>query len=180
MKSLFERLRLGRLATTFTILATLSAGILIGSVAAHGVRGQETKVDSSDANPLRVPNAKVLSNTFSQIAKEVGPAVVNINTEQLPKVSSSRRKNPHARTPEPDDQQQQPGDDDDDDQDGGQGGQNAPPGFQDFFNRFLADRTRAVTTAAAFANRSDRALSSTPRATSSPTTTSSIRPTRFS
>src|SRR5271170_6114004 len=136
MKSLFERLRLGRLATTFTILATLSAGILIGSVAAHGVRGQENKVDSSDANPLRIPNAKALSNTFSQIAKEVGPAVVNINTEQLPKVSSSRRKNPHARTPEPDDQQQ-PGDDDDDYQDGGQGGQNAPPGFQDFFNRFF-------------------------------------------
>ena len=139
MKSLFERLRLGRLATTFTILATLSAGILIGSVVAHGVKGQESKVDSSDANPLHVPTAKVLSNTFSQIAKQVGPAVVNINTETLPKtLSSSKRKNPHARTPvpsEPDDQQ--PGDDDDDDQDGGQGGQTPPPGFQDFFNRFF-------------------------------------------
>ena len=97
MKSLFERLRVGRLATTFTILATLSAGILIGSVAAHGVKGQENKVDSSDANPLRVPNAKVLSNTFSQIAKQVGPAVVNINTETLPKVSSSKRR--RIRTP---------------------------------------------------------------------------------
>jgi serine protease Do len=136
MKSLFERLRLGRLATTFTILATLSAGILIGSVVAHGVKGQENKVDSSDANPLRIPNPKVLSNTFAQIAKEVGPAVVNINTETLPKVSSSRRRNPHARTPDSEDQQQQPGDDDDD-QDGGQGDQNAPPGFQDFFNRFF-------------------------------------------
>src|SRR5271154_6756128 len=124
MKSLFERLRLGRLATTFTILATLSAGILIGSVVAHGVKGQENKVDSSDANPLRIPNAKALSNTFSQIAKQVGPAVVNINTEQLPKVSSSKRRNPHAGKAvpsQPDDQQ--PGDDDDDDQDGGQGGQ---------------------------------------------------------
>jgi len=139
MKSLLERLRLSRLATTFTILATLSAGILIGSVLAHNVKGQENKVDSSDANPLRVPNAKVLSNTFSQIAKEVGPAVVNINTETLPKVSSSsQRKNPHMRQQqpsEPDDQQ--PGDDDDD-QGGGQGGgQAAPPGFQDFFNRFF-------------------------------------------
>jgi serine protease Do len=138
MKSLFERLRLGRLATTFTILATLSVGILIGSVAAHGVKGQENKVDSSDANPLRIPNAKALSNTFSQIAKEVGPAVVNINTETLPKISSSKRKNPHARAPSPSDpDQQQPGDDDDDNQDGGQGGQAAPPGFQDFFNRFF-------------------------------------------
>jgi serine protease Do len=137
MRSLFDRLRLGRLATTFTILATLSAGILIGSVVAHGVKGQETKVDSSDANPLRVPSPKLLSNTFSQIAKQVGPAVVNINTETLPKSSSLRRKNPHLRQQpsEPDDQQ--PGDDDDDDQDGGQGGQAAPPGFQDFFNRFF-------------------------------------------
>src|SRR3984957_12847763 len=133
MKSLFERLRAGRVVTAFTILATLSAGILIGSVAAHGVKGQENKVDSSDANPLRLPNAKVLSNTFSQIAKQVGPAVVNINTETLPKASSLKRKNPHLRQQpsEPDDQQ--PGDDDDD-QDGGQA---APPGFQDFFNRFF-------------------------------------------
>ena len=111
MKSLFERLRLGRLATTFTILATLSAGILIGSVAAHGVKGQENKVDSSDANPLRIPSAKALSNTFSQIAKEVGPAVVNINTEQLPKASSSKRKNPARPHPQPipDPDDQQPG-----------------------------------------------------------------------
>jgi serine protease Do len=140
MKSLFERLRLGRLATTFTILATLSAGILIGSVVAHGVKGQETRIDSSDASPLRIPNPKVLSNTFSQIAKQVGPAVVNINTETLPKASSSlRRKNPHARQPQSPDDQQQPGDDDDDDDDGGgqQGQQQAPPGFQDFFNRFF-------------------------------------------
>src|SRR5271163_4273721 len=139
MKSLLERLRVSRLATTFTILATLSAGILIGSVLAHGVKGQENKVDSSDANPLRVPNAKVLSNTFSQSAKQVGPAVVNINTETLPKVSSSsQRKNPHMRQQQPSDpDDQQPGDDDDDDQGGGQGGQAAPPGFQDFFNRFF-------------------------------------------
>ncbi len=134
MKSLFERLRAGRLATTFTILATLSAGILIGSVAAHSVKGQENKIDSSDANPLRVPDAKVLSNTFSTIAKQVGPAVVNINTETLPKVSTSKRPKGAHPLQQPDDQQ--PGDDDDD-QDGGQGGQAAPPGFQDFFNRFF-------------------------------------------
>jgi serine protease Do len=141
MKSLFERLRVGRLATTFTVLATLSAGILIGSVAAHSVKGQEGKIDSSDANPLRVPNAKVLSNTFSTIAKQVGPAVVNINTETLPKVSSSRRpKGAHPLQQQPDDQQ--PGDDEDDDQDGGQGGgQAAPPGFQDFFNRFFGGQS---------------------------------------
>jgi len=139
MKPLLERLGVGRLATTFTILATLSAGILIGSVVAHGVRGQESRIDSSDASPLRIPNAKMLSNTFSQIAKQVGPAVVNINTETLPKASTSlKRKNPHLRQQPNSPEDQQPGDDDEDqdDQDG-QGGQNAPPGFQDFFNRFF-------------------------------------------
>lgn len=39
MKSLLGRLRTRRLVSTFTILATLSAGILIGSFVTHGVRG---------------------------------------------------------------------------------------------------------------------------------------------
>ncbi len=53
MKSLLERLRMRRLASTFTILGALSAGILIGSVAVHGVHGDEAAVDSSDATPLK-------------------------------------------------------------------------------------------------------------------------------
>ena len=39
MKSSFGRFRYNRLASTFTILATLSAGILVGSIVAHQVRG---------------------------------------------------------------------------------------------------------------------------------------------
>src|SRR5580704_15120277 len=97
MNSLLERLRIRRLASTFTILATLSAGILIGSVVAHGVRGQESKVDSSDATPLKVPNPVTLSNAFTEIAKEVGPAVVNINTEQIPKEQQNSRRRFHMR-----------------------------------------------------------------------------------
>ncbi len=52
MNSFFRRLRTRRLAFTFTILATLSAGIVIGSVVANGVHGQ-TKVNSSDAASSR-------------------------------------------------------------------------------------------------------------------------------
>src|ERR1700760_3062405 len=98
MKPLFERLRVGRLASTFTILGTLSAGILIGSVAVHGVRGNEKQTDSSDATPLKIPNPVSLSTTFTQIAKEVGPAVVNINTETLPQEEPKgrSRRNPHG------------------------------------------------------------------------------------
>jgi serine protease Do len=134
MKPLLERLSRSRLASTFVILGTLSAGILIGSVAVHGVRGNETQTDSSDATPLKIPNPVSLSTTFSQIAKDVGPAVVNIQTETIPQEDThSRRRTPHAAPQTP------PGgggDDDDQDQ-GAPGGQGGDQNFQDFFNRFF-------------------------------------------
>src|ERR1700742_1308452 len=132
MKPLLERLRTSRLASTFVILCTLSAGILIGSVAVHGVRGNEAQTDSSDATPLKIPNPVSLSTTFTQIAKDVGPAVVKINTETLPQedTHSRRRPPPHGAVPAV---PPGGGDDDNGDQDGGAPDQN----FQDFFNRFF-------------------------------------------
>jgi serine protease Do len=131
MKSLFERLRARRLASAFVLLATLSAAIVAGSFAAHGVRGQEKQNDSADATPLKVVNSSVPPNEFVRIAQKVGPAVVNINTQTLPKQSANKgRRNPHGRVqPTP----QNPGDDENDDQQQGQGQGN----FQDFFNRFF-------------------------------------------
>ena len=128
MKSLFERLRARRLASAFVLLATLSAAIVAGSFAAHGVRGQEKQNDSADATPLKVVNSSVPPNEFVRIAQKVGPAVVNINTQTLPKQSANKgRRNPHSRVqPNP----QNPDDDQDQDQQG-QGN------FQDFFNRFF-------------------------------------------
>ena len=133
MKSFLGRFRNNRLASTFTILAMLSAGILVGSMITHQVRGQESQVNSSDAKPLTVPPPRELSTDFSRIAKEVGPAVVNINTEILPKQQQqNRRRGPHYLQP----YQQQPeppdGNGDDDDQGPGDG-----QGLQDFFNRFF-------------------------------------------
>jgi serine protease Do len=141
MKSLLGRFRYNRLASTFTILATLSACILVGSMVAHQVRGQESQVNSSDATPLIVPAPRQLSTDFTRIAKEIGPAVVNINTQILPKQQQqNRRRGPHYMQPWSAPQQQQPPDGDDDQgpqggQDGqGQGGQG---GLQDFFNHFF-------------------------------------------
>jgi serine protease Do len=128
MKSFLRRLRYRRLASTFTILATLSAGILIGSIVAHGVHGQESKeaskVDTSDATPLKVPAPREMSTDFSRIAKEVGPAVVNISTVQLPKQQQRR-----GRTLSPFGQR---GPDN-----GGGGEDEGPNNFQDFFNHFF-------------------------------------------
>jgi serine protease Do len=134
MKSLLLRLRSHRLASTFFLLAAVSAAIVGGSFAAHGVRGQERTSDSSDATPLKVASSATEPNAFVKIAKAVGPAVVNINTQTIPKAAGNKGRRflpPHNRVqPNP----QNPGDNpDDDDQDQGQGQNN----FQDFFNRFF-------------------------------------------
>ena len=130
MKSLFERLRARRLASVFVLLATFSVAIVAGSFAAHGVRGQEKQNDSADATPLKVVNSTIAPNEFVKIARLVGPAVVNINTETLPKVATGKgKRTPHGHVqPVP----QQPGDDDQDED------QQQPQGnMQDFFNRFF-------------------------------------------
>jgi len=133
MTSLFARLRDRRLASVFVLLATLTAAVVAGSFVAHGVRGQENKNNSADATPLKVIDSHVAPNEFVRIAKEVGPAVVNINTETLPKqLANPHMRNPHSRI-QP--KAQNPDDDQDDDQQAPQG--NGQNNFQDFFNKFF-------------------------------------------
>ncbi len=84
-----QKLKNNRFASTLVILATLTLGILIGTVVSAGVKGKE-KNSSADATPLQVPSPVKLSNQFSQIARQMEPSVVNINTE-------STIKNPHGR-----------------------------------------------------------------------------------
>ena len=120
MKSIFERLRARRLASTFVVLATVFLPRLSGAPSSlNGVRGQEKQNESTDATPLHVVNSSVPPNEFVRIAKEVGPAVVNINTETLPAVDTNRRRNPHGLQQMP----QNPGGGGDDDQNGEQPGQ---------------------------------------------------------
>ncbi len=139
MKVRIDKLHMRRLTITFAVLATLSAGILIGSVFAHGVDGKDAKVDTSDARQLQMPNPVNLSTTFTQIAKQVGPAVVNINTVSIPKARHRFHGNmqgPEENGPET----QGPGDDQEGpDQGQGQGGQGGQGdnGMQDFFNHFF-------------------------------------------
>jgi serine protease Do len=115
-QGLWNKIRSGRLTTTFIILATLSAGVLVGSMLTGNVNAKQQQVDTSNATPLVIPNPVILSNGFSAIAKEVGPAVVNINTETLPKQAPAARN--RGGMP------QQPN---------GGGDQ----GMQDFFNHFF-------------------------------------------
>ncbi len=112
-----ERLKSNRFASTLVVLATLSLGILIGTVISAGVKGKEKSVSSADATPLQVPSPQQLSNQFSQIARQLEPAVVNISSEMT-------IKNPHGKGGK-----QAPGSPDDEGND-----DNA---MQDFFNRFF-------------------------------------------
>jgi serine protease Do len=118
------RLRAHRWVYTFSILATLSVGILIGTVVSYGVKGKEGQMKSADAVPLTMPSPQQMSNAFSQIAKQLEPSVVNINTE-------STIKNPHRRR----------GGQDDEEDGGGSGGQG---GMDDFFNRFFGGQGGGV------------------------------------
>jgi serine protease Do len=117
-----ERIRSHRLATSFVLLGTLSAGVLVGSALTGTVHGaQQQKVDTTDATPLRIPPVTNQANQFTRIAKEVGPAVVNINTESLPKQTTM----PQGRRAIPRRGQ-------------GQGDPGGDQGdMQDFFNRFF-------------------------------------------
>ena len=108
------RLKANRFSSTLVVLATLSLGILIGTVVSAGVKGKEKAVSTSDATPLTVPSPQQLSSQFSQIARQLEPSVVNISTEIT-------IKNPHGRGG-----QKSPDDDGGDD--------NA---MQDFFTRFF-------------------------------------------
>jgi serine protease Do len=119
VSGLRQRFKANRFASTMVILATLSLGILIGTVVSGAVKGNQQN-SSADATPLKVPSPVQMSNQFSSIARELEPSVVNINTE-------STIKNPHRRMT--------PGNPDDEGPSGGGGDEDNP--FQDFFNRFF-------------------------------------------
>jgi serine protease Do len=115
--AMWMRMKAHRWVYTLSILATLSLGILIGTLISSEVKGKEGQ--KGDATPLVLPTAQPtnnpLSQAFAQIAKQLEPSVVNINTE-------STIKNPHRRRGVPGQGQ---GDDDD------------SGGMDDFFNHFF-------------------------------------------
>ncbi len=89
-RTLWMRLKAHGWAYTLSVLATLMVGILIGSVISWGVKGKEGQ-QKSDATPLAMPSPQQMSNTFSQISKQLEPSVVNINTESTIKNVRKRR-----------------------------------------------------------------------------------------
>jgi serine protease Do len=105
-----DKIRSRRLFSTLTIIATLAFGIVLGTVVTQGVRGEGSAADG--ATPLQAPPAvQQLSTVFAQVAKQVEPSVVNINTESTVQVTPRRRRG----TPRPEEDDP----------------------FQEFFDRFF-------------------------------------------
>ncbi len=115
MSAMWMRMKTHRSAYLLSILATLTLGILIGTIISYSFKGQ-AQSQKGEATPLTMPPAKENSNQFTQIVKALEPAVVNINTE-------STIKNVHRR------QGGQGGQGGDDEENGG--------GMDDFFNHFF-------------------------------------------
>src|SRR5260370_75287 len=106
--SFLNKLRTQKTLSFTSILFTLSLGIVLGALVSSGVRA--AKPDGAavapGATPLVIPSPVELSNTFSQIAKQVEPSVVNISTEYLPKAAVRPRSNGRRQMAPQDDQDQ--------------------------------------------------------------------------
>jgi serine protease Do len=124
-RAMWLRMKAHGWAYTLSILATLAVGILIGTVVSYGVKGKEGQ-KGGDVAPLSMSAStsagtafsQQLSNAFAQVAKQLEPTVVNINTESTIKNIQRHRGG-----------QGQGGGGGDDEDNGG--------GMDDFFNHFF-------------------------------------------
>ena len=92
MKWFFERLRSRRLASTFVLLATLSVAI-VGRILCRP-RGTRTGKAERQLGRHSAQSRELGDSTpmiLCGLPKQVGPAVVNINTQTLPKQSENKR-----------------------------------------------------------------------------------------
>src|SRR4051812_15354465 len=93
--SFIDKLRTQKFLSFTLMLFTLSIGIVLGTLVNQGVKAAKNEggTVAPGATPLVIPNPVELSNTFSQIAKQVEPSVVNISTTYLPKAQTRMPRN---------------------------------------------------------------------------------------
>src|ERR1017187_3231721 len=104
--NLFDRLRTQKVLSFTLILFTLSIGIVIGTLINQGVKAARSDNPAAPgATPLVIPNPSELSNSFSQIAKQVEASVVTIKTEYLPKAPVRAHGNSRRQVAPPDEDQ---------------------------------------------------------------------------
>ncbi len=115
---LFDKVRQQKLLSTTLLLATLSVGILIGTLINTGVKAARDQQAAPDATPLVIPHPQEVGNEFTKLARKLDPSVVNITADYTPKSDPSARR-----------RRGQPDQDDDQSEEG-----------QDLFRRFFGNR----------------------------------------
>src|SRR5437763_1262094 len=109
--SLVDKVRRQKLLSFTVILFTLAVGVFIGTVSQTGAKAAHEQ-SASDATPLVMPNPVEMQNSFSKIAKQLGPAVVNISTEYIPQ---GKETTLNRRAPQQNNRRRAPQGDDDSD-----------------------------------------------------------------
>ena len=112
MSQVLQKIRTQKLLSFTLIVFTLAIGIVIGTLinVNSGVKAADNKAVAPGATPLVIPNAVELQNSFSQIAKQVEPSVVNISTTYNPKPArTGARSNRRALPPQDDEEDNQGG-----------------------------------------------------------------------
>ena len=100
----WNRMRNQKYLSFTVLLFTLSIGILIGTIMNTGVKAARDQNAAPDAKPLTIPPPAQLQNSFSALAKMLGPSVVNISTEYIPQKTSAKQAPRNRRQLSPDDQ----------------------------------------------------------------------------
>src|SRR5215469_7204675 len=107
MDQLMKRLRTQKLLSFTLVVFTLAIGIVIGTLITvnTGVKAAKDGAAAPGATALVIPSPVELQNSFSQIAKQVEPSVVNISTTYNPKPSRSTSRNGRRAAPPQDDEE---------------------------------------------------------------------------
>src|SRR5215510_2796642 len=77
------------------IVATLSIGVVIGTIVSGGVKATAEQ----KAATLTIPDPVSLSNAFSQISAQLEPAVVRIDTKPNPQPRQETRRRGQQQPP---------------------------------------------------------------------------------
>ncbi len=123
---LYEQIREQKLLSTVFMVATLSVGILIGTLVNTGVRAARDQQVAPDATPLTIPRAEEMGNEFTKLAKQLDASVVYIRADYTPKIEATTHSRHGKQAPQADP-------DEEDNNGGGQDG-------QDLFQRFFGNR----------------------------------------
>ncbi len=122
--NILDKVRRQKYLSFTLMLFMLAVGVVIGTVAQTGAKAAKDQAVAQDATPLSIPSPVQLQNSFSKLAKQLEPSVVNISTEYIPQKATTQnqpRQQQRRRAVPQDDEEDQQG------------------GMQDFMQRFFGN-----------------------------------------